>query len=83
MKIDSKMPITVMVTVMVLVGGFFYMKKTTPTRTYKAEIKQLKLICEHQALEIEAQKQKMEIDAIKKEIEKKTPAYKLTPKEPE
>lgn len=81
MKGGTKTIITVLVTILILAGGFLYVKKTAPIRAYKAEIKQLKLISEHQALEIEVQRQKMEIEAIKKAIKKKSPTYKLTQKE--
>jgi len=81
-KENAKTIITVLVTILLLCAGYLYIKRTAPTRQYKAEIKQLKLISEHQALEIEVQRQKMEIEAIKREVEKQTPSYKLTPKDP-
>lgn len=82
-KDGTKTIITVLITILILLGGYFYVKRTAPVRSYKAEIKQLRLISEHQSLEIEVQKQKIEIEAIKKAAKKNTPTYELTPKESE
>jgi len=80
-KDGTRTIITVLLTILILGACYLYIKKTDTTRRYKAEIKQLKMISEHQALEIEVQRQKIEIEAIKKEIQKNAPSFKLTPKE--
>lgn len=80
MKIDLKTIIAVMVTVVILAGGYFYLQRTAQERAYKAEIKKLQLIQEHQALEIEVAKQKIEFAAIKRGTNRNSPVINLTPK---
>lgn len=84
MNIEAK-PRTVIIAVLiiaVLVGGYFYREKTAPERKYKWEIKQLRLMSEHQGLEIEVIKQGKELSVLKAELERKKPVYKLTPEDP-
>jgi len=66
MKVDSKTFIAVVVTMVILLGGYFYLQKTKQERAYIAEIEMLKLISEHQALEITVAKQKIEFANIHK-----------------
>lgn len=87
MKIEAKPRTLVKIglAIVILVGGHFYMKKTAPARRYKAEIKQLRMIDEHQSLDIKVYKQKIELEAIRRKIAQRgaqgKPTYKLTPKE--
>jgi hypothetical protein len=75
----SKIIVAVVLTLFAIGGGYLYFTKTAPERAYKAEIYKLKLVREHQALELEATKQRIELDAIKKEIDRKTPTMRLVP----
>lgn len=77
-----KVILGVVITLLLIGGGYLYLNKTAPERTYKGEIYKLGLVKQHQALEIEVTKQKIELDAIKKEIERKTPNMKLVPDDP-
>lgn len=79
MKIDLKTFIAVIVTILILVGGYFYMKKTAPKRAYKKELRTLRLVEEHQRLEIEVAKQRATINSMKKAAEDAMPVYTLTP----
>jgi len=61
--------------------GYMYFKKTAPERKYKSEIKQLKLISEHQDLELEVALQRKDLEQLKKEAEQNMPRLNLTPPE--
>ena len=80
MKIESRTIIAVLVTVVILVGGFLYMKGTAQERAYKAEIRKLKMISEHQALEIVLAKQKKEMQSLQQPVTTLTPATPLEKK---
>ena len=67
----------------ILVVGYFYMKKTAPKRAYKAEIRQLRMISEHQGLEIEVVNQRATLEAMNKAAKAGTPTFNLAPPEPE
>lgn len=71
----------IFMTVLILVGGYFYMQKTGPQRAYKAETKKLRLMKEHQTLQLEVMELNAEIARLQAEAEKNTPTYELTPKE--
>ncbi len=85
MNIEAKprTVVAVMLMIAILVGGYFYMKKTAQVRRYKAEIKQLRMISEHQALEIEVANQRATLNAMKKAVEDAIPTYNLTPAQAE
>jgi hypothetical protein len=74
-KSGANVIITILLTIVVLAGGYFYHTKTLEVRRYKAEIKQLNLISEHQRLEIEVTKQRIEFNAL----QKKPPVINLSP----
>jgi len=78
---SEKTVIAVVLTVLILVGGYFWMQKTAPKRAYKAETKQLRLMKEHQTLQIEVMNLNAEIERLQAEAKKNTPTYELTPKE--
>lgn len=73
--------ITVGIIIAFLVAGYFYIKKTAPERAYKAELRKLRIIEEHQRLEIEVTKQRAILDAMKKAAEDAVPKYTLTPEQ--
>lgn len=79
LEVKPRMVIAVVLTIAILVGSYFYIRKTAPEWAYKAEIKKLKLISEHQALEIEVARQRFELAEIKKNIDKNTPTIELAP----
>jgi len=79
-KVKPKAVVTVVLMIALLVCGYFWMKKTAPKRAYKAEIKQLRMISEHQGLEIEVVKQRATLEAMNKGA---VPTVNLPPVEPE
>lgn len=82
MQIKEKHLIIIILAVAIAVCGYLWFRKTAPERKYKWEIKQLKLIQEHEALEIEVAKQRAKLEAMRKAAEANRPAYKLTPEDP-
>ena len=85
MKIEAKprTVIAVVVVIMILVGGYFYREKTKPERTYKGELRKLRLVEEHQRLEIEVANQRSVIESMKKAAKDAVPKYTLTPEQQE
>jgi len=73
--------VAVVVAIVIVVGGYFYLQKTKPERMYKAEIHKLRLVEEHQRLEIEVMKQRALLDAQKKATEAAIPKMRLVPDE--
>lgn len=80
MRIDLKPRtfVTIVLVIAILVAGYFYKKKTAPERAYKAEIYKLRLVEEHQRLEILVKEQGTTLAAIKKAAEDATPTFNLT-----
>lgn len=85
MNIEAKprTVVVVVVAIVIVVGGYFYVKKTAPERAYKVELKRLRLVEEHQRLEIEVINQRATLNAMKKAAEDAIPKYTLTPAEKE
>jgi len=85
MNIEAKPKtvVTLILVIAVLVAGYLYMKKTAPERAYKEELRKLRLIEEHQRLEIEVAKHSATLEAMKKAAEDAMPVYSLTPIEQE
>lgn len=85
MNIEAKPKtvVTLVLVIAVILAAYFYLQKTKPMRTYKTEVKRLRIIEEHQRLEIEVTKQKATLDAMKKAAEDAMPTYTLTPEQKE
>jgi len=73
-KLNPKKIVVVLLIAVVLAGGYFYMKQTAEIRRYKAEINQLRLISEHQELEIKVIEQKAKLDNLKRGVPPMPPA---------
>lgn len=67
-KLSPKKVVVVMLIAAVLAGGYFYMKQTAEVRRYKSETNQLRLISEHQEVEIKVIEQKARLDNLKKGV---------------
>ena len=65
-KLSPKKIVVAVVAVLILVGGYFYLQKTAEVRGYKAETKQLRLISEHQEVEIKVIEQKARLESLTK-----------------
>lgn len=83
MKIEAKPRTLVAIGIMIaiVVGGYFYMKKTKPKRVYMRELRMLRIVEEHQRLEIEVANQRAKIQAMKKAAEDAVPKMRLVPEE--
>lgn len=77
-KVKPRTIVTVGLVIAVLVAGYFYLIKTAEVRRYKAETKQLRLIDEHQKLELSIIRQKAELD----ELQKNPPQMSIPPPMP-
>lgn len=73
--------VVVIVVLIIGIGGYFWLKKTAPERAYKVELKRLRLVEEHQRLEIEVIKQRATLNAMKKAAEDAVPKMRLVPDE--
>lgn len=73
--------VTLGVIIAFLVAGYFYIQKTKPERMYKAELRKLRIIEEHQRLEIEVANQRATLNAMKKAAEDAVPTMRLVPDE--
>jgi len=81
MQVKEKHLVIIIIAVVIAIGGYMWFKKTAPERKYKGEIKQLRLISEHQGLEIEVIKQRAKLAAMKKAAKAAIPAMRLVPDE--
>lgn len=83
MEVKEKHYVLFILAVVIAICGYVWFKRTEPIRKYKAEIKQLKLISEHQDLEIEVALQLKDLAELKeKSSPRNVPQYNLTPKDP-
>ena len=64
-KVKPKTIVAVVIVIAILIGGYFYMRRTAEMRQYKTEIKQLRLITEHQGYEIKVIEQKAKLESLK------------------
>ena len=65
-KLSPKKIVAAVVVIAILAGGYFYMKQTAEVRRYKSETNQLRLISEHQEVEIKVIEQKARLDNFKR-----------------
>ena len=84
MKIEAKPRTLVAIGLLIaiLVGGYFYLQKTKPERVYKSELRKLRIIEEHQRLEIEVANQRATLNAMKKAAKAAVPRMRLVPEDP-
>ena len=83
MEVKKSTLVMVVMIIAVLVAGYFYYQKTAPERKYVKELKALRLVEEHQRLELEVANQRATLDAMRKAAEDAVPKYNLTPAEAE
>lgn len=83
LELKPRTVVAVVIVIAIVVTGYFYMKKTAPERAYKTELHKLRLVEEHQRLEIEVVKQRATLNAMKKAAEDAMPTYNLTPAQAE
>ncbi len=72
-KVKPRMIVEVVIVIVILASSYLYWVKTAEVRKYKKETRQLRLIDEHQRLEISVIRQKSELTEIQKNPQRSAP----------
>lgn len=79
-NVFAKVVLFVFVSLGLILGGHYWYKSGEAERTYTKETAKLRLIREHQGLQLEVMRINAEIERLKEEAEKDVPVYELSPR---